>query len=321
MRKILIISVLFLSFSGKAQMWFANGAEWYYYFNHYSTAGCSSNGHHKITVTNSLTIAGDTCYELTRTFTGISPWPTNPPVYNSYRGQFIVKVKDDVLSVCTNSTLPSFDTLCDFKATVGTKWKTLIDYSCSSNSVSTEVTSTGTTSINGVTLRQSVVTSTIKASVLGGNTYTYISSNTYVEKLAGLTSFYFRNCCNVDCCPNYGGLSCYQDNNFGLYKVPGYTLACNYSPVGFKENSYQTADVSIYPQPANQIVNLSSPLFSNKSAQIQLSNNLGQLCFKQNVKFNNGNVQIPLGDLPKGIYILKLIDVDLKTFTQKLIVE
>jgi len=313
--------VLFFSFDGKAQMWFANGAEWYYYFNHYSIAGCSANGHHKISVTNSLTIAGDTCYELTQTFTGIPTWPTYPPLYNAYRGQFIVKVKDDVLSVCTNSTLPSFDTLCDFKATVGAKWKTLIDGSCSSNSVSTEVTSTGTTSINGITLRQAVVTSTIKASILGGNTYTYVSSNTYIEKLGGLISFYFRNCCDVDCCPSFGGLSCYQDDNFGLYKAPGYTLACNYSPVGIKEDSYQPINVSIYPQPANQTVNLSSPLFANKSAQIQISNNLGQLCSKKKVKFSNGNAQISLSDLPKGIYLLKLIDEDLKIFTQKLIVE
>ena len=99
------------------------------------------------------------------------------------------------------------------------------------------------------------------------------------------------------------------------------TSAFYCATVGIKENSYQAADVSIYPQPSNQTVNLSSPLFANKSAQLQISNNLGQLCYNQNVKFNNGNVQIPLGDLPKGIYLLKLIDEDFKTYTQKLIVE
>jgi len=54
-------------------MWFANGAEWHYYVNHFSisTIGSNGNGHYKIAITNSLIIAGDTCYELTRTFTGI----------------------------------------------------------------------------------------------------------------------------------------------------------------------------------------------------------------------------------------------------------
>ena len=99
------------------------------------------------------------------------------------------------------------------------------------------------------------------------------------------------------------------------------TSAFYCATVGIKENSYQTTDVSIYPQPAKQVVNLSSPLFANKSAQIQLSNNLGQLCFKQNLKFNNGTLQVPIANLPKGIYILKLIDEDLKTFTQKIVVE
>ena len=118
-----------------------------------------------------------------------------------------------------------------------------------------------------------------------------------------------------------------SSNNYApLFFVKYDSLGCDTSAfycatVGIKENSYQTTDVSIYPQPAKQVVNLSSPLFANKSAQLQLNNNLGQLCFKQNLKFNKGNVQIPLDDLPKGIYLLKLIDEDLKTFTQKIIVE
>jgi hypothetical protein len=91
--------------------------------------------------------------------------------------------------------------------------------------------------------------------------------------------------------------------------------------VGIKENYYQAADVSIYPQPANNVLNLSSVLFANKRAQIQISNNLGQLLIKQHLQFNNGIAQLPLANLPKGIYFLKLIDEDLKTFTKKIIVE
>ncbi len=118
-----------------------------------------------------------------------------------------------------------------------------------------------------------------------------------------------------------------SSNNYSpLFFVKYDSLGCDTSAfycatVGIKENNYQTTNVSIYPQPANQTINLSSPLFANKSAQIQMSNNLGQLCFKQNVKFNNGTLQVPIANLPKGIYILKLIDEDLKTFTQKIIVE
>jgi hypothetical protein len=91
--------------------------------------------------------------------------------------------------------------------------------------------------------------------------------------------------------------------------------------VGIKENNYQAADVSIYPQPANNVLNLSSVLFANKKAQIQISNNLGQLLIKQHLQFNNGIAQLPLANLPKGIYFIKLTDEDLKTFTQKLIIE
>jgi hypothetical protein len=88
MRKFLFITVILLSFQGKAQMWFANGAEWHYYVNYFSISaiGHSGNGHYKISVTNSLTIAGDTCFELSRKFTGIPTWPTYPPVVNVDKG-------------------------------------------------------------------------------------------------------------------------------------------------------------------------------------------------------------------------------------------
>ncbi|MFY8004621.1 MAG: T9SS type A sorting domain-containing protein, partial [Chitinophagaceae bacterium] len=99
------------------------------------------------------------------------------------------------------------------------------------------------------------------------------------------------------------------------------TSAFYCATVGIKENYYQAADVSIYPQPANNVLNLSSVLFANKRAQIQISNNLGQLLIKQHLQFNNGIAQLPLANLPKGIYFLKLIDEDLKTFTKKIIVE
>jgi hypothetical protein len=322
MRKFVFIIILSLSLQGKAQMWFANGAEWHYYVNQFyaGATGLNGNGHYKITVTNSLTIAGDTCYELTRRFTGIPFSPLTPPVNDLYKGHFIVKVKNRVLSLCTNSTTPSFDTICDFNAVVGSKWKALINSSCSVSNATTAVTSVSTITINNVSLKQVGVTNTYLA-IIGSNTYTLSNTDLFVEKLGGLNSFYYYNCCSIDCDVRYGDLSCYKDDNFPLYKVPGYTLACNYSPVSIKENSYQTVDVSIYPQPANQIVNLSSPLFANKRAQIQISNNLGQLCFKQSVQFNNGNAQLPLANLPKGIYFLKLIDEDFKTFTNKVIID
>jgi hypothetical protein len=128
-----------------------------------------------------------------------------------------------------------------------------------------------------------------------------------------------------------GFISCYYDQGGGqlqrkFFIVKYDSTGCDTSAfycatVDIKENNYQAADVNIYPQPANNVLNLSSVLFTNKRAQIQISNNLGQLCFKQSVQFNNGNAQLPLANLPKGIYFLKLIDEDFKTYTQKIIVE
>ena len=99
------------------------------------------------------------------------------------------------------------------------------------------------------------------------------------------------------------------------------TTAAYCATVGFKEQNYQAIDVSIYPQPAKQFINLQSTLFANKKAQVYISNAIGQICYNANVQFNNGNTQLNLANLPKGIYFLKLVDEDLRSFTSKIVLE
>lgn len=91
--------------------------------------------------------------------------------------------------------------------------------------------------------------------------------------------------------------------------------------VGLNDLSYNSGDVSIYPQPAKEQLSISSNLFDNKKATTQITNNLGQLFLNTTVQFNNGTLKLPLGNLPKGIYILKLTDENLKNYSQKIIVE
>ncbi|MCA0429853.1 MAG: T9SS type A sorting domain-containing protein [Bacteroidetes bacterium] len=99
------------------------------------------------------------------------------------------------------------------------------------------------------------------------------------------------------------------------------TTAAYCATVGFKEQNYQTIDVSIYPQPAKQFLNLQSTLFANKKAQVYINNAIGQICYNASVQFNNGTTQLNLANLPKGIYFLKLVDEDLRSFTSKIVLE
>ncbi|MFN8230376.1 MAG: T9SS type A sorting domain-containing protein [Bacteroidia bacterium] len=99
------------------------------------------------------------------------------------------------------------------------------------------------------------------------------------------------------------------------------TTAAYCATVGFKEQNYQAIDVSIYPQPAKQFLNLQSTLFANKKAQVYISNAIGQICYNASVQFNKGTTQLNLANLPKGIYFLKLVDEDLRSFTSKIVLE
>ncbi|MCA6436383.1 MAG: T9SS type A sorting domain-containing protein [Bacteroidetes bacterium] len=129
-----------------------------------------------------------------------------------------------------------------------------------------------------------------------------------------------------------------NDNNFiSCYFVDGIpprkffivkydSLGCDSSSayctsVGFKELKYEVTDVKIYPQPANETLNLESQLFGDKLLLLKVSNQLGQNLITQTKQSKNGIVQISLASLPKGIYILQLTDKDGKTFSQKIIKE
>ena len=127
-----------------------------------------------------------------------------------------------------------------------------------------------------------------------------------------------------------GYISCFYDQNgsaprkFFIVKYDSLgcdTTAAYCATVGFKEQNYQAIDVSIYPQPAKQFINLQSVLFANKKAQVNISNAIGQICYNASVQFNNGNSQLNLANLPKGIYFLKLVDEDLRSFSSKIVLE
>lgn len=96
---------------------------------------------------------------------------------------------------------------------------------------------------------------------------------------------------------------------------------CNSIGVGFNNQQYNRSEINIFPQPAQQLLNLNSSLFGNKKSQLTLNNILGQTVLNTSAQFTNGITQINLATLPKGVYLLKLVDEDNKTYTTKIIKE
>ena len=89
-------------------------------------------------------------------------------------------------------------------------------------------------------------------------------------------------------------------------------------------NEYNTINsVSLYPNPANDYVNVNiiSPVSTN--AIINISNILGQQVYSEsiNVKAGNNIVQINVNNLPTGMYMFSLLSDGNVLKTQKLIIE
>ncbi|MEP6712660.1 MAG: M1 family aminopeptidase [Ferruginibacter sp.] len=78
--------------------------------------------------------------------------------------------------------------------------------------------------------------------------------------------------------------------------------------------------VEIYPNPATGPVTVYLHDFSENTASLVMYNNLGQLIYSRNISLYNGAelLQLPLGQLPKGVYIVK-VNVGNNKFVQRII--
>ncbi|QTD38518.1 T9SS type A sorting domain-containing protein [Polaribacter batillariae] len=83
--------------------------------------------------------------------------------------------------------------------------------------------------------------------------------------------------------------------------------------LGVEDNKFAT-DVSVYPNPSNGIVNIKTKA---QLSSVQLFNLIGKKVFEIN-KFNNQSLNF--SQFSKGMYLLRLIDENNNTKTQKLII-
>jgi len=74
--------------------------------------------------------------------------------------------------------------------------------------------------------------------------------------------------------------------------------------------------VSIYPNPAKDIINIAS---QENIKEVKIINNLGQIIYSNSI--NSSSYIINLESFPKGLYILKISTSKKKTKTQKIIIQ
>lgn len=80
-------------------------------------------------------------------------------------------------------------------------------------------------------------------------------------------------------------------------------------PVGLKENNLGSTFL-IYPNPANELINLKLENADGDNFKVQIYNAMGELIKEEDVFFENKTGSIKTDELTNGIYLLKLIGVD-----------
>ena len=78
------------------------------------------------------------------------------------------------------------------------------------------------------------------------------------------------------------------------------------SGTGLGELKIKDDKLKIYPQPANEIINVELLGLNNNNYKIEIINNLGLVIREEEVNFKNNNVSIKTNELPNGVYLLNL---------------
>lgn len=128
----------------------------------------------------------------------------------------------------------------------------------------------------------------------------YDMSGIIIENI-GWTGFMFPMSTLAD--PPYGGeLRCFQNDSIGLYKPSAFD--CDYLETGI-ESINNTYNFSIYPNPTNEILNISiAKEIDLTHAKISLVDISGRAILNQSI--NLAETTININHLPNGVYVLKL---------------
>lgn len=299
---LLLLSFFISNFS--AQNWCPPGATWYYkeYNGVTSTDGVIKYQYVRDTLINSINAK-----LIKGVFTGkqVGAYPYPIGIINNY-GTYITYEANRVVYLYKNG---NFDTVVNYNATVGDKWKCLRSSGGCGPARYLTVTDTGHLMVNGLNLKTLVMYDTNKIFATPK-----IHKTTAIEKVYNFSGGYapevlFR----VYCDPQENGayefstitFLCYSDDNFSPYGASA--NACNIT--GLNETSAGLSELIVYPNPTNSNLKVLLPFRMNSSMEFSLTNNLGQKLLIEKPQAISGlEVELDLTKLAPGIYFIQILD-------------
>ncbi|MEZ5195329.1 MAG: CUB domain-containing protein [Bacteroidales bacterium] len=106
------------------------------------------------------------------------------------------------------------------------------------------------------------------------------------------------------------------------FNAPGFTAEWTVGNVGVKEENTQFDNLQVYPNPADNMLNVSFSLDNNQSFAIKLISTTGQVVYQENTSEFSGNYvnSIDLSGISKGVYFLNIAN-ESGTVNKKVVVK
>lgn len=82
------------------------------------------------------------------------------------------------------------------------------------------------------------------------------------------------------------------------------------APSGIESKNMDKVALNVYPNPANNMMNLSFALNKSSNVTVEIMNNLGQSVYAKNETYHSGEIMLTINtiDFSNGVYFLKICD-------------
>jgi hypothetical protein len=285
MKRALLITLLFsFSIIAKSQIaWCDTGATWYYGHSVHSTTGYLLVKYTGDTLINSVVTKKLNMHQYLYDY-------VSKKYFNGSQGNLFTYTINKVVYLYNQST-NSFDTLCNFNAKIGDKWKTATSINFTNCDGIVTVIDTGTTFRFGKSLKW-----------IYTDNYWWPNiqfKDTIYERIG-----YFRwgpfpnDYCHSQFDAHTGGyLRCYSDTNFSTYNKQ--TNSCNFIVNSILENAF--SKIKFYPNPASNLLN-----FENLPINEKVNYNIYALNGKIIQQGAINSSQIDISSFENGVYFLEI---------------
>lgn len=290
------------------------------------------NGMMEFKYTNTVTINNVVCKQITGTFTGTNFMALGSSNFTVIPNlvHYITYENNGVVYLFNGST---FDTLANFNAQAGDTWRDIT--TCTSGCANARgyyvVTSTGSVTINNVSLKQinvnhvrnvTILTQTVMViNTVPTSTMIPVTSSTttpeqFTERFissggASNCSYYpvlFKGTCDWDHSSIFESpfvnFKCYQDDTFPLYKPYNNSDPSDCSSIlGITNPVNHEYKFSIYPSMTQELIHINFESGTGKH-ELKIYNMNGSIVKSL---FVTGETEISVKDLPGGLYLVQLI--------------